>query len=242
MNTVTVQLGQTINLGYQYDNYATQVIFPSSIIDPILDSFGTSGTFAIWFRRSGDALGYPIGSPLVTFDSTDSEVTWNVVETDLANPGQAQVQLRYLIDEQCVMSQVFPAMVADSVDIGSDVPEPMEQWADAIIEAVEGVHGIPAGGTNGQVLAKASGTDYDVHWVNQSGGGGGGSVTVDSTMSSTSENPVQNKVIYSALQSKANASDIPTVASSVTAGGTNPVNSVAVIAYINSLDATNTAY
>jgi len=32
--------------------------------------------------------------------------------------------------------------------------------------------GIPTGGTAGQVLAKASGTDYDTKWVNQSGGGG----------------------------------------------------------------------
>ena len=37
-----------------------------------------------------------------------------------------------------------------------------------------------------------------------SGGGGGGNITVDSTMSSTSTNPVQNKVIYSALQGKQN--------------------------------------
>lgn len=35
-------------------------------------------------------------------------------------------------------------------------------------------------------------------------GGSGGSVTVDSTMSPTSTNPVQNKVIYSALQGKQN--------------------------------------
>lgn len=35
-------------------------------------------------------------------------------------------------------------------------------------------------------------------------GGSGGSVTVDSTISSTSTNPVQNKVIYSALQGKQN--------------------------------------
>ena len=34
--------------------------------------------------------------------------------------------------------------------------------------------GVPAGGSTGQVLAKASGTDYDTEWVNQSGGGGGG--------------------------------------------------------------------
>lgn len=30
---------------------------------------------------------------------------------------------------------------------------------------------VPAGGATGQVLAKASGTDYDTEWVNQSGGG-----------------------------------------------------------------------
>ena len=32
--------------------------------------------------------------------------------------------------------------------------------------------GLPTGGTSGQVLAKSSGTDYDVGWVNQSGGSG----------------------------------------------------------------------
>ena len=37
--------------------------------------------------------------------------------------------------------------------------------------------GVPTGGAAGQVLAKASGTDYDTTWVNQSGGGGGSSMT-----------------------------------------------------------------
>lgn len=36
--------------------------------------------------------------------------------------------------------------------------------------------GVPIGGTTGQVLAKASGTDYDAEWVEQTGGGGGGAV------------------------------------------------------------------
>lgn len=31
---------------------------------------------------------------------------------------------------------------------------------------------LPSGGSAGQVLAKSSATDYDVAWVNQSGGGG----------------------------------------------------------------------
>ena len=43
------------------------------------------------------------------------------------------------------------------------------------------------------------------------GKGGGGSVTVDSAMSASSENPVQNKVITAALGSKANAPTVITV-------------------------------
>ena len=44
---------------------------------------------------------------------------------------------------------------------------------------------------------------------------GGSTITVDSAMSSSSENPVQNKVIYTALQSKADAGDIVTYAISI---------------------------
>lgn len=37
-------------------------------------------------------------------------------------------------------------------------------------------------------------------FVAPEGGGGGGSVTVDASLSSTSTNPVQNKVVYAAIQ------------------------------------------
>lgn len=45
-------------------------------------------------------------------------------------------------------------------------------------DGADGV-GVPAGGTTGQVLAKASGTDYDTEWITPSAGGGGtwGSIT-----------------------------------------------------------------
>jgi hypothetical protein len=54
---------------------------------------------------------------------------------------------------------------------------------DVTVEVAEGQPGIgvPAGGTTGQVLAKASNTDYDTTWVNQQGGGG----AVDSVNSRT---------------------------------------------------------
>lgn len=133
MRTVTVTAGETIQLGYQYDNEATQVVFPDTIVEAITDVFGTTGTFAIWYRRSGDALGYPIGYPLITY--ADDQVTWTLTEADMANPGSSQIQLRYIVDEVCVMSQMFMGNVSDSVDIGTDIPEPMEAWADALISA-----------------------------------------------------------------------------------------------------------
>lgn len=43
--------------------------------------------------------------------------------------------------------------------------------------------GVPTGGSTGQVLAKRSGTDYDVYWKNESGGGGGSTVVITPTLS-----------------------------------------------------------
>lgn len=50
--------------------------------------------------------------------------------------------------------------------------------------------------------------------------GGGGSVTVDSAMSSTSTNPVQNKVIYNALQNKQDKISYETWTFTTTGGAT----------------------
>ena len=49
------------------------------------------------------------------------------------------------------------------------------------------------------------------------GSGGGGDITVDSALSSTSENPVQNKAIYTALGNKANTSSVPSAYTSTPA-------------------------
>ena len=78
-------------------------------------------------------------------------------------------------------------------------------------------------------------------------GGGGGSVVVDSALSSTSENPVQNKVINSALNNKANSSDIPTKVSDLTNDSgfissyteTDPVFSASAAHGITSSDISN---
>lgn len=52
-------------------------------------------------------------------------------------------------------------------------------------------HGVPSGGTTGQVLAKASGTDYDTEWVNASGGSGGHTIINDAGTSMTQRTGLQ---------------------------------------------------
>lgn len=65
-------------------------------------------------------------------------------------------------------------------------------------DLAEDVPIVPDGGATGQVLAKISDDNYDYDWVTPSGG----SITVDSALSSTSENPVQNKIIAAELNTK----------------------------------------
>lgn len=171
MRSVIVQPGVTINLGHQYDNEATEVIFPEACIRQFTDIFGPEGNFYLWIIRSGDSEGYPVGPPLVVYSPDREVVTWTVTEADVASPGPLQVQLRYIAYDSQVMSKIFKAQVYDSIDIGSEIPEPLEPWADAIIRALQDVHGVPAGGTSGQVLGKASDDDWDLSWLDQSGGG-----------------------------------------------------------------------
>lgn len=67
--------------------------------------------------------------------------------------------------------------------------------------------GLPAGGSAGQVLSKASGESYDVEWMDPAAGGGS-SVTVDAELIEGSENPVQSKVIQSALAGKVGTEEL----------------------------------
>ena len=114
MITVTVQSGKQIELGHQHDNLATRVVFPSAIVNPFLTAYGEGGEFEIWFRKPGEVTGSIVDSN-VTQDGTTVE--WVLTSDDLSIPGLCQIQLRYNINHRNVMSQVFPGIVEDSVDI-----------------------------------------------------------------------------------------------------------------------------
>ena len=75
-----------------------------------------------------------------------------------------------------------------------------QQINDAIGAALD-AHGIPQGGTAGQVLQKASGTDFDVEWAAQSGG------EVDQTYNPLSENAQSGTAVADAISGKENTSN-----------------------------------
>lgn len=76
-------------------------------------------------------------------------------------------------------SETDPAAETDLVNLRSmqaadeAIQQAITEYVDNQLEAVTGdIHSIPAGGTAGQVLGKVDGTDYNVQWVDQTGGGG----------------------------------------------------------------------
>jgi len=70
--------------------------------------------------------------------------------------------------------------------IKSTPPYPTVSAAQLALEAAQAALAlIPSGGTTGQVPAKASNADFDVHWVDQIGGPGGGATNLGYTASPT---------------------------------------------------------
>jgi hypothetical protein len=77
-------------------------------------------------------------------------------------------------------------MVTDSA---TAVPsqQSVKAYVDAEVAAAADGQGVPVGGTTGQVLAKASATDYDTEWVDESAGGGSGRTMVQVAPTSTAQ-------------------------------------------------------
>ena len=79
---------------------------------------------------------------------------------------------------------------------------------------------------NGHTLiGNLTSSDHDI--------GGGGSITIDSSMSATSTNPVQNRAITAEINTVRNL--IPSVDSSMSTTSTNPVQNRAITAEINTV-------
>ena len=98
-------------------------------------------------------------------------VIWDVKDSDLTADGNGEIQLTFTNSAVVVKSAIGRISVCRSIVASGEAPDPVQDWisdATDVLEALEDA--IPEGGTQGQVLAKASDEDYDLEWVEQSGG------------------------------------------------------------------------
>ena len=103
-------------------------------------------------------------------------VEWTITASDLTTRGDGEIQIIFTVDDN-IIGKTDPAKtrINRSITPSGQVPSGIQnfiQQAGTILQEVE--NAIPPSGTTGQVLAKKSNADYDLEWVDQSGGGGGG--------------------------------------------------------------------
>lgn len=92
----------------------------------------------------------------------------------------------------------FYKCVEDPNNVGTYI------WENVSVQSGSGgTASFPVGGTTGQALVKASNADNDVEW-----GDVAPNITVDSVLSDSSENPVQNKIVKTAIDSKISTSSV----------------------------------
>lgn len=128
-----------------------------------------------------------VGNVISATGGGGSVVVDSVLSTTSTNPVQNKVITQTLNGMQASIGTKQERLTAGA-NITID--------ANNVISA-SGGGGLPSGGTTGQALVKRTDSSYDVEWATVGGGG----VTVDDALSTTSENPVQNKVITSNLNS-----------------------------------------
>lgn len=142
------------------------------------------------------------------------------------NTAVAQQLAQHIADAEEEVAQITEDIEGIQTDLNGvkgdigDLSNLETEDKSSIVNAINEVAGSSGGGSiatlsdvtltnlsNGQALTYDSSASK---WKNVTLGGGG-SVTIDSALSGTSTNPVQNKVITTALNGKADLSDLSTV-------------------------------
>ena len=225
MTIINTSPDRIIQLGYEGEDRVTVLRFRYSA-DWLENG---EGIFNIRVRRHGEHTAY--NATLVADDAENNCLLMTVTNVELSVKGSGEMQVVYSGADFVKKSPIYSYNVSRAVDEAVDPPA--QDVYTEIIESLSDLQTDVSGITEdiGQLessigalsalttanigdlseLTTTAKTDLvsAINEVNEhGGGGGGGSVTVDSELSTTSRNPVQNKVVTSAVQSKA---DIQTV-------------------------------
>ena len=168
-----------------------------------------NGIFSVRVLRNGENQAY--NAQMVLDDRENHCLLVTLTEVELSKKGTNEMQVVYSGEDFIKKSPVYRYYVSRSVDEPVDPPaqDVYTQIIESLSDLQMDVSGITGNIGNLSELTTEAKTDLvsAINEVNEHGGGGS-SVTVDSELSTTSTNPVQNRVVTSAIRGKA---DIQTV-------------------------------
>ena len=220
MTIINTSPDRIIQLGYEGEDRVTVLRFRYGA-DWLENG---EGIFYIRVRRHGEHTAY--NAQLVTEDPKNTCLLMTVTNTELSVKGSGEMQVVYSGADFVKKSPVYSYNVSRAVDEAVDPPA--QDIYTQIIESLSGL-GEDIGDIQTDVrliegnignladLTTTAKTDLvsAINEVNEKGGGGGGSVTVDDALSTTSTNPVQNKVVTSAIRGKADIQTVSALADEV---------------------------
>lgn len=217
MTIINASPDRTIQIGYEGEDRVTVLRFRYGA-DWLENG---EGIFHIRVRRHGEHTAY--NAQLVTEDPEYNCLLMTVTNTELSVKGSGEMQIVYTGSDFVKKSPIYSYNVSRAVDEAVDPPA--QDVYTQIIESLSGLHDTvwdidrAVAETDAHVgnlseLTTEAKTDL-VSAINEVNERGGSTVTVDDALSATSENPVQNKVVTSAIQSKADTQTVSALADAV---------------------------
>lgn len=115
---------EPIALGRQMENNYRQIIFDcSGFSEPITD-------ITLVHQRSQDTAPYIVAS------TTESPLVWTIDNTDTAYYGYGKGELRISFASGLAKSAAFQTVVIKSITAGTEIPDPLQSWYDAMIDYI----------------------------------------------------------------------------------------------------------
>ena len=213
MTIINTSPDRIIQLGYEGEDRVTVLRFRYSA-DWLENG---EGIFNIRVRRHGEHTAY--NAALVADDAENNCLLMTVTDVELSVRGSGEMQVVYSGADFVKKSPIYSYNVSRAIDDAVDPPaqdvytQIIESLSDLQTD-VQGLADAVDGIGNLADLTTTAKTDL-VSAINEVNEHGGGSVTVDDALSATSTNPVQNKVVTSVIQSKADIQTVSALADAV---------------------------
>lgn len=112
-----------IPIGWVGENNVTEIEFDFSLWVRLYGS----GSATLKVKRQSDTNPYP-----VVLTMSGNIGTWLITDTDLAEEGIIDIQIVYVVDDKVKKSAVYRGIVAVGVEGSDTVPDPYDDWLDAL--------------------------------------------------------------------------------------------------------------